>query len=112
MDAGMSRQIPSVDEILKMRSARQAVERFGRTRTVEAIRHVTANMRRAIGAGEAPASSAEAIAAAAVGWREADARPNARAVFNLTGTVLHTNLGRAILAEAAVDAATVAMREA
>lgn len=114
MDAGISTpsRIPAVDEILKTPQAQQAAARFGRTRAVDAIRHATAIVRREIGAGAALVPCAEAIAADALLWLETDARPNARAVFNLTGTVLHTNLGRAILAEAAIDAATIAMREA
>jgi len=107
-----SGRIPSVDEILKTPQAQQAITRFGRPRTVDAIRHSTDTVRRHIGAGAPHVPDAEALAADAVLWLEADARPNARPVFNLTGTVLHTNLGRAILAEAAIEAATVAMREA
>ncbi len=53
---------------------------------------------------------ADAVGNAARRLLEHEDISSLRPVFNLTGTVLHTNLGRAILAEAAVEAATQAMR--
>lgn len=106
------RALPSVDDVLKLDTAALAVAKFGRTSTIAAIRRVLDATRTALRAGKTPPSEPEAIANTAQASLAADARPKLRPVFNLTGTVLHTNLGRALIAEAAVEAAVVAMRSA
>ncbi|MGV8293891.1 L-seryl-tRNA(Sec) selenium transferase, partial [Pseudomonas aeruginosa] len=76
----------------------------GRTQVVAALRrHLDALRQRAL-AGELPrAELAErAVAAAINGALARAAAPRLRAVYNLTGTVLHTNLGRALLPDEAV----------
>ena len=81
------------------------IARAGRPLVVEALR-AWADARRGT-----PDVADEAACAR---WCEARlaalVQPSQRRVFNLTGTVLHTNLGRAVLAEEAIQAAVEAMR--
>jgi L-seryl-tRNA(Ser) seleniumtransferase len=102
------RALPSVDRVLGLPEAAGLVARFGRAEVTSAIRNALAEAR--AGGGALP--TAPEVAAAAGAALERRHRSNLRPLFNLTGTVLHTNLGRALLAEAAVEAATAAMRDA
>ena len=112
MDSNASlRRIPSVDQLLKSASAAGIIERFGRPALTEALRSALAQTRTDVRNG-LNAPSAETIMAAALVSLEAADKSSLRPLFNLTGTVLHTNLGRALLAQAAIEAATAAMREA
>ncbi|HZF17526.1 MAG TPA: L-seryl-tRNA(Sec) selenium transferase [Steroidobacteraceae bacterium] len=102
------RGLPSVDAVLRTTRAVTLVERFGHAAVVNAIRVAIAAAR----AESGTALTAEDAAEGAADRLEAEQAPRLRRVFNLTGTVLHTNLGRAILAEEAVEAASAAMRSA
>lgn len=106
------RDLPSVDAVLKTNTATMLVERFGRNATVDAIRAVLQDARTALKAGVLSAHAPERLAQQALGKLSDGDRPSLRTLFNLTGTVLHTNLGRALLAEEAITAAIEAMRNA
>ncbi len=102
------RSLPSVDDLLQRETMVAAAATHGRQSVVAALRTALKDARAAARTGSAP--SAETIAASAATRLERENAPKARRVFNLTGTVIHTNLGRAMLAEAAIEAATRAMR--
>lgn len=105
--AASLRRLPSVDQVMKDDAARVLVERFGRTAVVGSVREALGEAR----AAKAVPETADLLADAQERL-EAAAVPSLRPVFNLTGTVLHTNLGRALLADEAIEAATAAMRAA
>ena len=104
--------IPSVDRILNLSTTQTLVAEYGRTSVLVATRSVLAALREEVSRGDArpPDTFAEPILAARLkAALEKASRPALRKVFNLTGTVLHTNLGRALLPEAAVTAVINAM---
>jgi len=98
----MTARPPSIDLLLRSDAGRAAVSRFGRGATVAALRSAAERAR----TGEI---ATDAIAAHALAALEQAAWPSLQPVINLTGTVLHTNLGRALLAEPAIAAAIAAM---
>ncbi len=110
-EATSLRHLPAVATVLATAEAALLLERHGRVATTDAIRQVIDGTRETLRAAPAAAPSATEVAQRARGILEARA-PSLRPLFNLTGTVLHTNLGRAVLAEAAIEAATAAMRHA
>ena len=106
--------LPSVDRLLRSDPMIALIEAHGRQPTVNAVRDVLAGMRAALAdAGDDTATPEEADIAALVSARLARAEaPTLKRVFNLTGTVLHTNLGRAPLAAEAIEAMVDAARGA
>ena len=85
-------------------------QRYGRAMLVDAVRAVLADQRARLSCVAVAQSPDDSALIAECGARiESFMRPSLRPVFNLTGTVLHTNLGRALYPQAAIDAAMRAM---
>ena len=100
-------KLPSVDELLRAEELALAIARDGRAMVTDAARAVLERLRVSIQAGKIEADAldravsglANAVAAelrAATEW-------SLRTVINATGVILHTNLGRAPIAGAALD---------
>ena len=105
------RDLPSVSAVLSAAGATTLIERFGRRASTDAVRAALGSARAALREGAPSAPSAQDVALQALAWLDGEDRSGLRPLFNLTGTVLHTNLGRAALAEAAIEAAVGAMRD-
>ncbi len=114
--AAALRALPSVESVLERAELATILSRAPRTLVVEAVRGVLAEHRARL-RGTAAGGAGAAPPAAAAAAREAAARverrllPSLRPVLNATGVILHTNLGRAPLPEAAVAAVAAAARQ-
>jgi L-seryl-tRNA(Ser) seleniumtransferase len=105
------RTIPSVERLLRSPGAAPLLARWKRERVVELLRLALADVRRRLDTGGVVPPD-EALLARVTASLETAAAPRLRRVVNATGVVLHTNLGRAPLAEAAVEAIVDAARGA
>ncbi len=104
------RALPSVDRLLSLPQAAALIDRHGRSAATDALRAALAEARAELRGSGGAAPDGAAIASRAAAALDAAAQSALRPVLNLTGTVLHTNLGRALLSEAAIEAACAAMR--
>jgi L-seryl-tRNA(Ser) seleniumtransferase len=114
LDAPYARaaDIPSLDRLLNDGALESVLARHGRTQVTAVLRAHLDDLRRSALAGTLNSAAVNEAAVAEVLEAKliAAAQPRLRPVFNLTGTVLHTNLGRAVLPEAAVRAVVDSMR--
>lgn len=120
-------RLPSVESVLADASSAPLIEKYGRTQTLAALRALLAELRAEIVLGTASAATEGDNAAAnrmplhdgentfasltaVVAERlAATAVSSLKQLFNLTGTVLHTNMGRALLPDVAIRAVVEAL---
>ena len=111
------RHVPSVDQLLRTDEARQLRETIGIKRLTAIARAVTSELRSSIRNGRTELENGNAaeslLAEAVVRMRETarvESQTGIKRVINATGVLLHTNLGRAPLSEAARNAMVEASR--
>ena len=98
------RALPKVDRLLEREDVAALAAVHPRLLVTEAVREAIEAVRTEILDGASPEVSEDAVAAHAARLVAVKAQSSLRRVINATGIVVHTNLGRSPLAEAAVEA--------
>lgn len=101
------RELPSVDRLLAHARTVPSLDSFSREYVTRQCRVILKELRTAIQDGRAPAPpdlDETAILARLVQRIDGEGNSKLRRVVNATGTILHTNLGRALLPQSAVKA--------
>jgi L-seryl-tRNA(Ser) seleniumtransferase len=107
----MLRKLPSVDELLKDEQVKQWLDIHPRALVLDAVRAALDRKRKSIlhAAEPLPSPMHEQAFSSAEILREADiilaelSAPSLRRVINATGVIVHTNLGRSVLSQKAVE---------
>ncbi|EOI3518192.1 L-seryl-tRNA(Sec) selenium transferase, partial [Cronobacter muytjensii] len=103
-------QLPATDRLLRDPAFQPLLDTYGHTRVVNTLRAMQDEARTVIREHQALPAWCDGWPTEAAARLRRAAQSALRPVFNLTGTVLHTNLGRALQAEEAVEAVARAMR--
>jgi L-seryl-tRNA(Ser) seleniumtransferase len=101
------RKLPSVDDVMRDPAVRSLTESYGHDPVVDATRVVLARLRQEIMSGLLNEDALELALSGLAGAVENGLRQalgySLRSVINATGVILHTNLGRAPLSDAAIE---------
>jgi L-seryl-tRNA(Ser) seleniumtransferase len=101
------RQLPAVDEVMRIPAILDLAAAYGHPSIVNAARVVLSRLRQEITSGLLNEPSLtlalSALPAAVEKQLRQSLRYSLRSVINATGVILHTNLGRAPLSDAAID---------
>lgn len=98
------RSLPQVEEVLHHPSLEALQDTLPRALVTDFVRDAISNARAGILAGTTTAVDSEAIAADARNRALLLEQPSLRGVINASGVIIHTNLGRSVLPDAAVQA--------
>jgi len=98
------RTLPKTDDVLAHPALAETLADVPRALVLDAVRASIEDARERLLAGEVFTPSAESVARDAVARAALAARPSLRRVINATGIIVHTNLGRSVLSEAAAAA--------
>jgi len=101
------RKLPSVDDVMRVPGVAESVENYGHDSVADAARTVLARLRQEITSGLLDDEALELALSGLADAVESQLRQalsySLRPVINATGVILHTNLGRAPLGEAAIE---------
>ena len=103
MNKELLRSLPKVDELLKEEAIECLLENSMRILVLDSLRETIETYRKAILNNEIESLTKETVIIDAIKLVSIKNRPKLRKVINATGTVLHTNLGRALLSKAAIE---------
>lgn len=102
--ATLLRELPSIDRLLNHARCAALLTRFNRDYVTQRCRAALDQLRANIRQGKGQLLNDDAILDQVEAQIELESRPGHIRVVNATGTILHTNLGRALLSQAAINA--------